>query len=279
MLIGIAPPGQVATYECRLVSEYLTASSRDHAGTVDRAGLARLIENLARGLELVLAGGAVIDVAMERGARCLRDVDAVIAGVTNPAEFLCVRHPREIIEEHERWLKEAAAALAATPTPPETSLEAVRDVYLLGGRIAADLPVDGMARLADELGVSAWGHRLRLAHEAIRAFLRRHDPQRDHRIALIGRAYAAGKLSLEEAAGVSGLDPWDLIAELEAGHFCRPLSTISLDPAQRAALLVRIRAERLRGPVSRGDLAAREVIASQRIEGIDARPWVNAGGG
>jgi hypothetical protein len=61
---------------------------------------------------------------------------------------------------------------------------------------------------------------------------------------------------------------------LESHGFCRNLDAVSLSDDERTEVLRKIREARLRRTEAVVDLADREVIATQRIEGIDARTWV-----
>ncbi len=90
-------------------------------------------------------------------------------------------------------------------------------------------------------------------------------------------AYANGSIELDVAAKRLGLDRANLVAAFECHGFSRPPATIELDPAHREALLARIRKERLAraGKASLdASLLVRDVVASQRIEGVDARRWL-----
>jgi len=70
--------------------------------------------------------------------------------------------------------------------------------------------------------------------------------------------------------------PSDAIARLEREGHSREISEIRLDDSRRAAIVSRIRQDRLarRGkPVLSPEMVRREVIASERLEGIDARDF------
>jgi hypothetical protein len=66
---------------------------------------------------------------------------------------------------------------------------------------------------------------------------------------------------------------------LEENGFQRPLDVIRLSDEERAEILRKMRTDRLqRGGVPEycKDLVDRDVIASERIEGVDARPWIRS---
>ncbi|MBP8301508.1 MAG: hypothetical protein KA020_14160, partial [Planctomycetes bacterium] len=69
----------------------------------------------------------------------------------------------------------------------------------------------------------------------------------------------------------------DLLAALEVNGFTRSPEIIALDDVHRNAILGRLRSDRLQRsgkPSLNRDLLTRDVIASQRIEDVDARRWL-----
>lgn len=69
----------------------------------------------------------------------------------------------------------------------------------------------------------------------------------------------------------------DAVALLEAEGYGRSVEQLRLSQEEETARYAAIRRERLERagrPVSDDALVVREVIASQRIAGIDARPWL-----
>lgn len=89
-----------------------------------------------------------------------------------------------------------------------------------------------------------------------------------------GDAYERGEISVDELAGRWGVDVPDVLAQLEALRIVRPREALRLAGDDRASRLSRLRADRsARGdaPDPRPEHVRRNVIASQRIEGIDAR--------
>ena len=134
--------------------------------------------------------------------------------------------------------------------------------------------VEAAARFA---GMEEKGHRCRVAYDALRAFLRRVSPERKARVDAVGRAYARGKLSIEESAQIMGVAVQDAIAEFERlGHWRSP-EVVQLSEEKRAELLSRLRQDRIdrQGrPRGSADRALRSALASARIEDVDARPWL-----
>ena len=88
-----------------------------------------------------------------------------------------------------------------------------------------------------------------------------------HRI--VGRSYAAGDATPQEAARALGMSLTDLVVFLESHGYQRTPEVVSLDAEDRANALERICATR--GRPRSEHWIARDTVASQRIEGIDAR--------
>lgn len=117
-----------------------------------------------------------------------------------------------------------------------------------------------------------------MANEALQGLARRHGMATDDRRRTVGRAYAESRVSLGEAATLLGMDASDAAAFLETYGFARSLDAIALDESRRADIGARLRTDRLaRGgsPSVDETLVRRVVVASQRIEGVDARPHLS----
>lgn len=92
-----------------------------------------------------------------------------------------------------------------------------------------------------------------------------------------GHQYADGRVSVEEVAAMLDLEVPDAVALLEEHGFRRSVDGLRLAAEARRERLRRIREDRLaRGghPVLSIAYVVRDVIANQRIEGIDARAWL-----
>lgn len=138
-------------------------------------------------------------------------------------------------------------------------------------------PIDELVKIGEAADAADLAHRCRISHDWLRAFVRRHTAQGRDTLHIIGRAYSQGRLNLDETANLLGMPRPDVVAWLEENGHTRDVSVFSLSNDARVERLVRIRAERLaRGgrPDFDLELLRREVLATQRIEGIDARPWV-----
>lgn len=107
-----------------------------------------------------------------------------------------------------------------------------------------------------------------------------HEPRLPPALVAAGTAYADGRLSVDEVAILLGITVPDAIAQLEEQGFRREVDDLRLNEAARRERLLAIRSERIarqgNHPEAKPDLVNRDVIASQRIEDIDARPWLRA---
>src|SRR5262249_6466917 len=120
-----------------------------------------------------------------------------------------------------------------------------------------------------------------MAFDKLTALVRRHDDAACNLFAkVLGRAYAEARFSLEEFSTAMGMPKPDAIVFLEEHGFARHLDEVRLSEKARAERYQAIRSDRLaraNGAVVRNGeaLIVRNVIASQRIEDIDARRWVS----
>jgi hypothetical protein len=138
-------------------------------------------------------------------------------------------------------------------------------------------PLADLDRTGRDHALAELAHRCKLAFDSLTAFVARNSRPHADALHAAGCAYAEGRLSIDEVASVLSMAPQDAVALLEEQGFRRSMGEIRLSEAARNERLRAIREERLarRGePDLREDLVAREVIASQRIEDIDARPWL-----
>jgi hypothetical protein len=139
-------------------------------------------------------------------------------------------------------------------------------------------PIDAVERLAADNGFEEWGHRCRVAYDVLRAFVYRADPRTASAMRVMGQAYVEGRLSMVEITTLLDSQTSDVVADLERLGYHRPVSTIVLQTDQRDVMLARAKEERLgrRGlPAPSDEMIAREVIASERIESVDARRWIS----
>lgn len=143
--------------------------------------------------------------------------------------------------------------------------------------VVAECPIDVLEQLAKTSAAPELAHRARTVYDALRAFVRRHDPGHATVMRIVGEQYRRGHLRLQEVAQLLGMSASDAVFELEQDGYARPPEAIALDAAERAAIYHRLRQQRLARsgpPVVDPELVERDVIASERIEGVDARAWI-----
>jgi hypothetical protein len=143
--------------------------------------------------------------------------------------------------------------------------------------LVAYCPIEDLVRIGHAIGMPELGHRCRLSYDWLRAWVRRHTVYGQATLHIVGRAYSEGRLSLDEAAHLLGMPRSDAVAWLEEHGHARDVSVIVLTPEERERRFARMREDRLaRGGHAVFDrgLLLRDVVATQRIEGVDARPWV-----
>lgn len=156
----------------------------------------------------------------------------------------------------------------------ELSLEAVVRAM---NAILETCPIDHLEALAAKRGLEAWGHRCRIAYDGIKAFVLRNGSSQKAQVSVVGEAYARGSLSTEDVATLLDVHPVDAVALLESHGYKRSLDRLALAPEKRAEIFSRMREDR-RGrsgkPRWSTESIARDVLASERLEGVDARRWV-----
>lgn len=147
----------------------------------------------------------------------------------------------------------------------------------LAKTMVSSWPIDVLERVGHSLGVGELAHSLRLGHAWLNAFALRHSSGDNRALRAAGRAYSESRLTLEEVALILGGTVPDALAWLDANGFGRGVDAMRLSDEARALAFSRLRADRLeRGgrPVFDQQFVARDVIATQRIEDVDARPWI-----
>lgn len=161
--------------------------------------------------------------------------------------------------------------------PGEPSIPTI-DEFLPTARAALELcPVSALQTEAGRIGRPELGHRIRVAYDSIRAFVLRSDPRYQRQIHMAGAKYMQGVLSPSEAASLLGVSVPDAIQVLEDLGYARPVEVMRLDSAERDVMLATIRADRLfrDGEVGFSPSEVnRLVVASERLEGVDARGWL-----
>lgn len=246
---------------------------------LSRAQMGELVTQSVRTLELNLALAGFAEAVHELR---LEDTEAVLVRI----EDVC-RLARTTIGQDPRLV--AAAWMPQVPPPMQEAATSVNplewDAILAtmvstAKSLVSAIPIEELVAMATLVARPEDGHRCRLAFDGLRAFVRRTDPSVQASTKAAGRAYSQGRLSVAEVALLLDLSPADAIALLEEHGFNRSLETIALSSEERSARLRKLRSERLAraGPPPLDPaLVRRDVLSTQRIEGIDARPWVDEG--
>lgn len=234
----------------------------------------------ARVLEFSLAMAAMEEAVHELGPRtvaeALKQSDRILALAAGIARLDLTR----VFEENAGWLPQhPAGAWTHADQPAGADLsKMVRSVDSLLTACPLEM-LESLEEIAQTNALADLGHRCRVAHEGLQAFAHRNNSRHDAGARVVGRAYAEGRLSLAEVAAVLRISSSDAVAFLETNGFCRSPETIALSGDERQRILASIREDRLKraGKPEATALVSRSVIASQRIEGVDARPWVPRG--
>lgn len=174
-------------------------------------------------------------------------------------------------------LNRRGASPTAQPEAQET-LQAVKDQVLASaGEFLRTFPLAEACRFARESNHEEIAHCIQTGAEHIQAIYNRLHAPTSPQFSIAAVAYVNGSITMDVAANLLGLSRSDLAAALESHGFARPPEVVALDDAHRAAILARLRAERMKRSGKShldSDLVARDVIATQRIEGVDARRWL-----
>ena len=160
---------------------------------------------------------------------------------------------------------------ARTPAPLKLSA-----ILLATRSLLEACPIESLEGLAVRQQLEAWGHRCRVAYDGIEACRLGMTLAKTLAIRIVGQQYAEGLLSLPQIAQLLDLHPVDAVELLERRNYARGVDVIRLDDPDRASRLAAIRAarrSRATAPFTQ-EHVARDVIASERIEGVDARRWI-----
>jgi hypothetical protein len=141
--------------------------------------------------------------------------------------------------------------------------------------IVTECPIFEMLILAKIADQPSLGHRATVAFDALQSFVWRHDSGRAETLRIVGEQYQLGHLRLKEVAQLMGMPPSNAVFELERGGYGRTIETMTISSDERNKIYSNLRLGRHRtlSPVDL-DLVKRDTIASERIEGVDAREWI-----
>jgi hypothetical protein len=272
--------------EAVLRSQYLrlaeASSSWPVPGPVVTRGRARILsreevlELSARVLELLLVVAACNEATVELGIMTLREASPQWSRVIALAADVTGLDPLKVLEENKHFF--SRRLLSSVPHDEDRIARDMTVVVHASKATLIGCPIEKLETVAQKLSLEALGHRCRHAYNMLGALVRRNDTSCDGSRKVIGRAYSQGRLTLGEAAEAMALPVVDAVAFLEEHGYARSIEHIRLSDEQRNARYAAIRADRIarrgRRPDDARSLVDRNVIASQRIESVDARRWL-----
>ncbi len=228
------------------------------------------------GLELQLAIAAMVEASIDLKTTTPQDLQQQAPRIKRIADGRTGLDVLQIFAKHQRDLQRLVGADETSDT--RFDLEALRTVMLkIVGSVVQAVPLDVLEKIANEFEEPALGHRCHMAVAGLKALLRRHAPERNAQVDIVGRLFAEGKMTLADASTLLGVPRADVAAWFEESGHSRALSVIALSSEDRAERLKKVSARRQASganpPLDR-DLVRRDAIASQRIEDVDARQWL-----
>jgi hypothetical protein len=228
----------------------------------------------ARALELTLVCSAIQEAVALLGLRTVAEVIRQHDRVDAFVRILSRLDPLRVFEDNRAVLEPLRHLQphADGPASPDMDL-----VVQAARSLLEHCPMAALERAGHDHSLAELAHRCRVAYDGLVALVARNSQPGAEALRTAGQAYAEGRLSIDEVASVLALPVPDAIALLEEQGYRRSIEGLRLTDEARQLRLAAIRAERrARGgmPVVRPDLVRREVIASQRIEDVDARPWL-----
>lgn len=230
----------------------------------------RLLQKSACFLEAALVGSHIQRVLIDRREDPNAPSEAVLREIAESVRTMYDIDLKSLVLEVQSELD-----LPATISQEEMTVESV----LSSLRSLLEVcPILKLEEIGSEAELEPVAHRCRIAFDGIKAFVLRHDPRQQSRVRVVGEAYARGSISLAESATLLGLHEVDAVATLEEVGFGRKLEAIVLDESERQLIFGRMRDDRVRRlgiPETSSEAIHREVVASERIEGIDARRWIS----
>lgn len=258
-------------HRVRLTFAKLPPTAPGHTDPID------LLERSARFLDHRRALAGVTEAIRVSGVRTFEELSARAGEIVGRARLITRIDPLATLQGDPEFVKEAEKAAAQPSCTEPISPEAFERFVRAVSSLVEYCPIDNLIVTGEEVGRPDLGHRCRLAYDWLRAFVRRYSPSSKETLQIIGRAYAEGRLSLDEVAHLTAMPRPDAVAWLEECGYARDLNVIALSEESRADRIARIRTDRqMRGGVPSLDpiLVVRDLLASQRIEDVDARAWV-----
>jgi hypothetical protein len=240
--------------------------------------LIELLQNSARFLEQRRAIAGISEAIQIKDIRTVTEFLERAAEVVQLARHLTRIDPIEVLVRDPQFAQQARRRARELPSPEERPEGFFASVVRAIQSLIVFCPIEELVEIGRTTGRIDLAHRCRLSYDWLRAFARRNAAQQDSTQHITGRAYAEGRLSLQEVSSLVGFSITDLVAWLEEHGYARELEVIELSSEARRERLDRIREERLRRggvPDPNPDHITRDTVASHRIEDLDARPWLH----
>ena len=222
-------------------------------------------------VELLHLAAVFVEVSRRKGCQTLADAMRGHGDIDRQVHALTSLRTSDVLDANP-WLQTG-------PPPKSDALPQLDKLVQAVGSFVGAFPIKELVELGTHVGLQELSARCQVAHDALSRFIKRNDPLMDQRLNIAGPAYASGQISLEDVAHVIELSIPDTVALLEEYGYARPVEHFSLTSESRATLFGRLREDRLKRsgkPNATSSAVVRDAIASQRIEDIDARPWIEA---
>jgi hypothetical protein len=235
------------------------------------------LRHWTRALELSFVFAAAGEAMARLGIEVVADIVRELKSIDDFVSTVTRLDVQGVLDENRQALDEVFGSNpppADAPVPTNVDLVVRAATSLLG-----NCPIAALEQTGARHGMQELSHRCRLAFDGLTALIARNTQPMPSAVVAAGHAYAEGRLSIDEVAAVLGMGVPDAVALLEQQGFRRTVEGLRLTAEKRAERLRTIREDRMAraGATSaRPDWVAREVIASQRIEDIDARPWLRS---
>ncbi len=248
----------------------------DEPACVTHGPALEVLQHWSRALELTFVVASFEEATARMGLRVVADLVREMARIDAFITTVTRLDVRTVFEDNREQMKAIAAGFVPPPldAPAEPNMERV---VAAAKSLLDNCPIAALEQSGAVHGLEEQAHRCRLAFDGLTALVARNSQPLQSAVAAAGQAYAEGRLSIDEVAAVLGSTVPDTVALLEEQGFRRSVAGLRLNAEKRAERLQAIREERLARAgttTARPEWVAREVIASQRIEDIDARPWL-----
>lgn len=232
------------------------------ASQVQRSELEEALEHMALSLRTDIAILSFVEALHSLGANSTSAVKTLGVKVIERAQRIAGFDVRPLLRTV------GASADGPASNPEDLQIDRLRAVVArhVLGRLAA-FPAKEVKLLTTQLDDAAIAHQIFQDAQKLEAIARRADDVWAHRLKDAGELFLEGRIEVADVARLWGRPPQDVAAEFERLGFVRSAETIELSDAERRRRLTHVS----RSGGANSARIARDVVASQRIEGIDAR--------